>query len=615
MSDFTPHAPGVPRPLEPDVPLPAANDLALPAAGRRLRLWPGVVFIVLQAAIIFVPQWVAPGTMAQFYLSLLGGPVIGAVTVVAWWLFASRLRWTDRLLVPLVAAAAAGLALRWCDPSFRFGMLMYALPLVTTAWVLWLVVTPFLSWPVRRLGLLVLLVAAWGCSTLIRMDGVTGSFSPELSWRWSATPEDHFLAEHGAAPTTDAVADEVVSLQPGDWLGFRGPQRDGRLSGVRIATDWAARPPRQVWRHRVGPGWGSFAVVGHRAYTQEQRGEDEAVVCYDANTGEELWVHADKVRFTETVSGAGPRATPTFDDGKLYALGARGRLNCLDPATGRVLWSRDAAEDTKDKEDSQDKKDTETTVPIWGFASSPLVRGGLVTVFTGGANAKAIMIAYDTATGEPAWKAEGGKHSYCSPQPARLGGVEQILIASDAGVTALHPTRGDVLWRHSWPSEPEGFARCVQPAVTEDGDVLIGTGPVQGERRVHVTHEGDSWAADEARWSSKALKAYFNDRVVHKGHIYGIDGDFLTCLSLEDGKARWRGGRYGHGQVLLLADQDLLLILSEKGEVVLVAADPEKHRELARFPAIEGKTWNHPVVAHGKLFVRNGEEAACYELP
>jgi outer membrane protein assembly factor BamB len=599
MSDVMPRAPGASWPVEPDAPPPA--DVPSPSTERRLRLWPGVVLVVLQAALIFVPGWVAPGTMTQF-MGMFWGPVVGVAAVAAWWLFASRLRWTDRLLVPLINTAAAGLALLWCHPSFSYGLLMYALPLVTSAWVLWLVVTPFLSWPARRIGLLLLLVAAWGASTLVRLDGVTGSFSAEFNWRWAPTAEDRFLAEHGATSPGVAAADEVVTLQPGDWPGFRGPERDGVVRGVRIATDWALRPPRQVWRHRAGPGWGSFAVVGHRLYTQEQRGEAEAVACYDANTGEELWVHTDEVRFTETVSGAGPRATPTFQDGKLYALGAKGRLNCLDPATGRVHWSRDAA------------ADTEAKVPPWGFSSSPLVRAGLVTVFTGGPDGKA-MIAYDAANGEPAWKAGDGKHSYCSPQPARLGGVEQILIATDAGVTALHPTRGEVLWRHSWPTEPDGMPRVVQPTVTADGDVLIGTGMNQGERRVHVTHDGDSWAADEVKWTKTALKAYFNDRVVHKGHIYGFDNNIFTCVSVEDGKARWRGGRYGNGEVLLLADQDLLLILSEKGEAVLVAADPVKHRELARFPAIEGKTWNHPVVAHGKLFVRNGEEAACYELP
>src|SRR5262249_625934 len=147
---------------------------------------------------------------------------------------------------------------------------------------------------------------------------------------------------------------QPVVLQPGDWPGFRGKDRDGRYKGARIATDWDERPPRQVWRQRVGPGWSSFAVVGTRLYTQEQRGPNEAVVCYDAGSGAELWSHEDAARFSETMAGPGPRATPTFHEGKIYAQGATGKLNCLDAATGRVLWSHDVAADSG------------AALPLWG---------------------------------------------------------------------------------------------------------------------------------------------------------------------------------------------------------------------------------------------------------
>jgi outer membrane protein assembly factor BamB len=385
------------------------------------------------------------------------------------------------------------------------------------------------------------------------------------------------------------------------------------LKGVRIGTDWAAHPPQPVWRHRVGPGWGSFAVVGNLLFTQEQRGkagEEEAVVCYDGNTGDEVWVHTDQVRFIDQtrVSGVGPRATPTYHEGKIYALGGTGRLNCLEAATGNVIWARDVWEHDV-------PKDADTKPPMWGFCSSPLVWHGLVTVFTGGKDGKAVS-AYDAEKGgEPVWQKGEGMHSYCSPHPARLHGEEQILIATEVGLTALHPTRGDVLWHLGCESDGK-LPRCVQPAPLGETDVLLGTGMGGGERRVRVAHDGDSWSS-EAVWTSEALNAYYNDRVVHKGHVYGFDGNRFVCVALEDhDKARWNVGLYGNGQVLLLPDQDLLLVLSEKGEVALVAADPAGHRELGRFGAIKGKkTWNHPVVARGKLFVRNGEEAACYELP
>jgi outer membrane protein assembly factor BamB len=136
---------------------------------------------------------------------------------------------------------------------------------------------------------------------------------------------------------------------------------------------------------------------------------------------------------------------------------------------------------------------------------------------------------------------------------------------------------------------------------------------MMGARRVHVTQEGDGWSEKQV-WETKAIKPYYNDLVIYKDHLYGFDGNFFTCVTLADGQKKWRERGYGNGQVLLLADQGLLLILSEKGDVALVEATPEKHKEIARIPAIKGKTWNHPVLAHGKLFVRNGEEMACFQL-
>jgi outer membrane protein assembly factor BamB len=340
--------------------------------------------------------------------------------------------------------------------------------------------------------------------------------------------------------------------------------------------------------------------VGNRLYTQEQRGGDELVVCYDAATGAELWTHRDTVRFNETMAGPGPRATPTFHDGKIYAQGATGLLNCLDAASGSLIWSRDV------------RADAGAPLPMWGFAGSPLVVQGMVVVFAGGPDGKSVLGYNARSGGEPVWAAGDGQFSYSSPHPVTLNGSEQVLMATDVGLTAFYPSSGNVLWRHDWPLD-RGTARIVQPARVGDADFLLGTGFSKGTQRLHVQPAGAGWTTEE-RWTSRAIKPYFNDLVVHKGYLYGFDNNFLTCVSLEDGSAKWKERGYDNGAVLLLADQDLLLVLSEKGVVALVEASPDGRKELARFQAIEGKTWNHPVVAHSKLFVRNGEEAACYEL-
>jgi outer membrane protein assembly factor BamB len=287
--------------------------------------------------------------------------------------------------------------------------------------------------------------------------------------------------------------------------------------------------------------------------------------------------------------------------GKIYALGAAGLLNCLDAATGERLWKKDILEDA-----GIDKP------PQWGFSSSPLVVQGVVTVFAGGKDDKSVL-GYDAVSGELLWSGGKDQYSYCSLHQVRLGGVEQVVIATDGGLTAYQPKSGEVLWQHE--NKPtEGMARVVQPTPVGDSDLLLGSGFGKGTQRVHVTREGASWETSEV-WTTRAISPYYNDLVIHRGHLYGFDGsNFFTCVSLEDGKGKWRARGYGAGQVLLLPDQDLLLIISEKGEVALVEATPDSHKELARFQAIKGKTWNHPVVAHGKLFVRNGEEAACYQL-
>ncbi|HEV3022129.1 MAG TPA: PQQ-binding-like beta-propeller repeat protein, partial [Pirellulales bacterium] len=472
---------------------------------------------------------------------------------------------------------------------------------VTTAWVGWLVLTPFLSWSVRRVGLLVVFALAWGVFTLVRYEGVWGDFSATFKYRWSLTEEEKYLAQRAAekgaaAPATDSAA--APALETSDWPGFRGPNRDGRRNGVRIATDWQQHPPRELWRQRIGPGWSSFAVVGDRVYTQEQRGQIEAVVCLDAGTGKELWAHEDAARFSEAMGGVGPRATPTFHDGKIYALGATGRLNCLDAASGEVKWSHDIVADSDAK------------VPMWGFASSPLVADGVVLVFAGGPDGKSVL-GYNVSSGDLLWSAGEGQNSYCSLQPAHLDGADQALIATEKGLTSFQPANGQILWRHDWPLE--GMTRVVQPTLVGDNDVLLGTGFGFGTRRVHVGSKADKWPTTEL-WTTRAINPYYNDLVVHRGHLYGFDNSFFTCVSLDGGESKWRARGYGNGQVLLLADQDLLLVLSEKGEVVLLRANPDSHEVHGRFAALDGKTWNHPVVAHGKLFVRNGVEVACYAL-
>lgn len=568
----------------------------------RLRLWPAIVLVVVLWAMRIAASMgeVSPG---KFFFGLIVTPLAVILGLILWTLFASRLQWRDGLLISGVLAAVTGITIVVAGDNFPvMALIMHVVPILSTAWIGWLLISMWLNWPVRRAVLLAMFVVAGiACSTL-RLDGMDGEFASTFNWRWTPTPEQRLLEElknprniaKASAPSEEARLTE----HPGDWPAFRGAARDGRLTGVTIKTDWNKTPPSELWRHRIGPGWSSVTVIGNHLFTQEQRGDDEYVVCYDATSGQEMWTHHDATRFFEVVAGPGPRATPTFHEGKLYVQGANGTVNCLDAASGKKIWSKNLVADTGAK------------IPQWGFSSSPLISHGVVSVFAGGKDGKS-MVAYRADTGELAWTSGEGTLSYCSPQLASIDGKDQILITTDAGISSYDPTSGKVLWSHEWLAKD--MARIVQPAVIDGHDVLIGSGMGVGTRRINVSHDGQTWSVKE-RWTTRDIKPYYNDLVVAGDYLYGFDGNIFMCVSLKDGSRKWRARGYGNGQVLLIADQALLLIVSEQGEVALVKAEPDAHNEVARFKAIEGKTWNHPVIACGKLFVRNAEEIACFKL-
>ncbi|MEM9291108.1 MAG: PQQ-binding-like beta-propeller repeat protein [Acidobacteriota bacterium] len=433
----------------------------------------------------------------------------------------------------------------------------------------------------------------------------TRSEAPDASSEAASAPES---PTSGTTTETDQISqleqelaalgvseEELLGREPwpgvAAWPGFRGPQRNGHVPGVRVATDWSQSPPEALWRQPVGPGWSSFAVDGDRIYTQEQRGDYEVVSCYDLSTGEALWQHRDEIRFWEANAGAGPRATPTLHQGKVFSLGATGQLNALDADDGRVLWSRLAIEDT------------EGTVPGWGYSSSPLVIADLVIVHV------SALAAYDVYTGELRWVGPARSSSYSSPHWLPLGGQGQIVQMTYSGATGVD-LDGTVLWEHPWKSG----SRIVQPALTENGDLLLSAGETTGLRRIGVEQDAGNWSVEE-RWTTNRLKPYFSDFVVHQGHAYGFDGNILAAIELESGDKRWKGGRYGSGQLVLLPEQDLLLVISEDGDLVLVSATPDGFQEITRTPALNGKTWNHPVLVDDILLVRNAEEMAAYRLP
>jgi len=600
---------------------------------RPLRLRPGVILAIMLVSARYLAPVIAPDAaiadIPLVVLAMLSGILLG-VAIVIWWLFFSRAPWPERLAAVVLMIVGVFVTRFVVHESIRGGhmgmmLVLYSVPVLALALVIWALLTHRMPDPIRRATMVGAIALACVPFTLIRTGGIIGSRS-ELHWRWTPTPEERLLAEAKAepmavpppprpapAPPTAAVPDDkpveatpapkdespvpaTAALSTAEWPGFRGPYRDSIVRSVRIDTDWSASPPAEMWRKPIGPGWSSFAVSGDLLYTQEQRGEEEIVSCYKVSTGEPVWRHGNPVRFYESNAGAGPRGTPTIAGDRVYAMGATGIVNALNARTGAKIWSRNAATDTG------------KAIPDWGIASSPLVVGDVVILAVAGQ-----LIAYDAATGNRRWVGESGGGGYSSPHLATIDGVPQTLLTRGSRTISVAPADGTLLWDHT--AGPPATS-IVQPALTPEGDVLIAGGDAMGGtgmRRLALTHAPDRWQVEE-RWHSRGLKPYFNDFVVHKGHAYGFDGSILSSIDLADGARKWKGGRYGSGQMLLLADQDVLLITSEEGELALVSATPDKFTELARIPALNGKTWNHPVVVRDILLVRNGEEMAAFQL-
>ena len=597
---------------------------------KPLRLWPGVAIAIVQALVMFGAPVVAPD--ASLPIGMLGG-VIGAVLIFLWWLFFSRAQWLERIGAILLMAGGVFAARSLAHISIvgaGQGMLAYILPVpyLALGLVSWAWLTRHLQDGARRAALVAAILLVCTPFALIRTDGVSDTVS-QFHWRWTPTAEERLLAQAhdepkplppapapvetpkevpaikaeeaapktepsksapAAATTTTATAADTRA----EWPGFRGPNRDDVIRGVRINTDWPASPPAELWRRPIGPGWSSFAVQGEVFYTQEQRGDEEIVSAYDLRTGEPVWRHRDRARFYESNGGPGPRSTPTLSSGRVYTHGATGIVNALNARDGSVIWTRNASTDTG------------SPMPGWGYTSSPLVLDDLVIVSSSGR-----VVAYESATGQPRWTAKTGGGSYSSPHLVTIDGVTQIVMPNGAGATGLAVADGTPLWHYAWEGAP-----ILQPTILADGEMLITSGDMMGgmgTRRIAVTRGATGWTVEE-RWSSRGLKPYYNDLVVHEGHAYGFDGSILACIDVADGNRKWKGGRYGTGQLLLLADQDLLLVISEDGELALVSATPDQFREVSRFRVLDDKTWNHPVLVGDILLVRNGEEMAAFRL-
>ena len=409
-------------------------------------------------------------------------------------------------------------------------------------------------------------------------------------------PDDHSVQMADEATLQPPSSQLIQTARKLYWTDFRGPARDGRYDGIQVLTEWPSAGPPLMWRQPIGGGYASFVIAQGRAFTIEQRRDQEVVTAYELKTGEELWSHGWKAEFRESMGGNGPRATPTWNDGRVYSLGALGDFVCLEAATGKLVWSLNILEENQ-----------AFNLP-WGMSASPLIVEEMVIVLPGGLSGSSVA-AYDKLTGEPIWKSLDDQQAYTSPMLVSLAGRRQLLAVSAERVIGLLPTDGSLLWDYTWVTEYG--VNSAQPIVLGDSRFFISAGYGHGAAVVEVTQNNHKFSTRPV-WKTLSMKNKFTSSVLYEGHIYGLDEGILACVDAEVGKRKWKGGRYGHGQTIL-ADGHLI-VLTEKGDLVLLKATAEEHRELARFSAIRGKTWNHPAIGEDYLLVRNATQMACFDI-
>lgn len=517
----------------------------------------------------------------------------------------SGFRWKPAVVI-LGAGLAGAIAIDSAidDHTFRMIGVYYGAAIWGIVATIWWLFLSGVAWRLR-LGLFAALVCV-GTATwfgLVRRLDFNGAMVPKIEWTWHPEADavrSAWTEKQNGMELDDASLSLPFAVTAEDWPRYCGADGSRVVREPLVNRDWKQHPPQLLWRHPVGHGWSSFAVVGPRLFTQEQRGEFECIVCYHSATGSELWVHQSRVRYETAMGGIGPRATPTVTNSALFALGATGLLSCLDPVTGAERWQIDVT------------SVADTQVPPWGFSSSPLVHDSNVIVIVGGTSG---TVAFDQQSGELKWGSQPHVSGYCSARVEAFDGRELLLAFYGDGLAALNPADGEELWHY--PFENMYHVNAAQP-LRSGNTLVIGTGYDGGCVGLNPLQIENGRPAEV--WPRNShLKLKFNEAVERDGFVYGLDDGILCCIDAATGRRQWKAGRYRHGQVLLW--DEMLLVQAEKGRIALVPARPDEYEEMTSFPALSSRTdgvsvkaWNVPAVCRSRIYVRTDREAACYSL-
>lgn len=398
-----------------------------------------------------------------------------------------------------------------------------------------------------------------------------------------------------------------------DWWQFRGPNRDGIATADGFNTDWAAKPPKQLWSAPCGGGYSSCAVVGAVVYTQDRQGANERVLALDAETGKPRWVFEYPADYTGLTLGYtdGPRATPTVVDDKLYAVGAVGHFVCLKLPTKAdeqpsMLWDHDL------------RAEFRATLPQWGYACSPLIEGDLVIVQPAGRDGA--VAAFDRTTGDRRWAVSKTTNGYSSPVAATLGGVRQVVAVTGDAVLGIRVPDGKLMWEHPWTTQ-QGVNAAMPIVIGEF--VFVSSDYGKGCVLLRVTSSGENTTSARPVYfkpGGRGFKSWHSSAVHRDNFLYGFDSQEFRCFdlkeqSLVEGWAAKDAGnsRIDKGTVTLVGDK--LLIQSQTGSLYLADADPTEFKFRGKLPGVlsGSQCWATPTVVGGRIFTRDGEKVVCLD--
>jgi outer membrane protein assembly factor BamB len=421
-----------------------------------------------------------------------------------------------------------------------------------------------------------------------------------LSARSSIQPDENLMRELDNATLVEPAG---VSPLPGPWPQWRGPGRDGIAHGTGI-TPWPASGPPILWRSSSSVGYSSLVVAGGHAYTLMQDGSDEAVVCWNSDTGEELWRQRYAAKF-QTPEASGPRSTACLDGDRLYTVGGTGIFQCRDASRGQLHWEHNLL------------KEFNAPNLRWGVCFSPLVDGDLVFANPGGPGGNSVA-AFNKHTGVLVWKALDDPAGYSSPLLITAAGRKQVLFFTGVALVSLAPEDGQLLWRFPWPTPHAVNSATPIWLQARAGDqvldyVFLSSGYGVGCALLKVTTNPDGSVQARPVYASKQLRTHFCSSVFYRGYIYGIDDpEWLTCLDVKTGQALWKERGVGKGS--LLAVDGHLIVLDDQGRLLLVEATPEGYHQEASWQALNGRCWTAPAMADGRLYLRDEKEVLCLKM-